>query len=458
MRSDPSYRSCEDFVAGHFFELSPSEVVEVFRRFVESDTEFLPLVLLWRVKRILPHLTGTELMRLVEAAVRLPYREHDSKSEDIFTMVIPFLIPRLPSLALWELNTVAWAYGRVRVRHLPLFQGISEAILLALQREGTVMRSEGAVLKFFTACGQLHMRLVREMDRLLTLLMGPLQRSQSFTATSFFAQFCTKMDFENHPFFLAALDKLTDFPSLAEHCPVLSIQQVAFGQILMPLTFRPHIHSQLKDRLLASLLEHLAVTFPLERPLTHTELEEKKPPADRLSPHLLRQLQTVEMAVRLERPFVMAKLSQSARQYLLMIQQSAVEKLELTRVSSKQHYQVELALKDLELPYAMEVLHTPYEIDVVLRGKLGYKMIEVDGPLHFVNDTHAYHIKTQLKHRLLAKLGWQVYHIAWDDWPDRTHNRQEALRRLLFGSSPPPAELSYYTPLFVDLREAELPA
>ncbi|PFH38600.1 RAP domain-containing protein [Besnoitia besnoiti] len=41
-----------------------------------------------------------------------------------------------------------------------------------------------------------------------------------------------------------------------------------------------------------------------------------------------------------------------------------------------------------------------------------------------------YDSKSRLKHRILTRAGWQVLHIAWFDWPRRTHNQQEALRQL----------------------------
>lgn len=56
-----------------------------------------------------------------------------------------------------------------------------------------------------------------------------------------------------------------------------------------------------------------------------------------------------------------------------------------------------------------------------------------------------YDMKTSLKHRLLTKQGWDVHHIAWNDWPEHHHNRLTYVARLL-RSSPPGQDLLEYSP------------
>ena len=84
------------------------------------------------------------------------------------------------------------------------------------------------------------------------------------------------------------------------------------------------------------------------------------------------------------------------------------------------------------------------------------KFLEVDGPLHFWQGSQKYDMKTQLKHRLLTKLGWQVYHLAWDDWPISNAYREPQVYHLL--SNPPPGEsLPFYEKVSTPAYDSSVP-
>lgn len=147
----------------------------------------------------------------------------------------------------------------------------------------------------------------------------------------------------------------------------------------------------------------------------------------------------------------------------------------LTNRSSMFHYQVSLALSDLGMDHNLEKpLPGGYTADIQLKDDPS-KLIEIDGPMHFrvrfedalafdvegdgeaASSTSAgagrdltsvpnsalntippvpipiYDASSQLKHRLLTKLGFQVFHIPYFQWPGRRIERTRFLQNLLWG-------------------------
>jgi len=100
--------------------------------------------------------------------------------------------------------------------------------------------------------------------------------------------------------------------------------------------------------------------------------------------------------------------------------------------------------------HKMEEKVAPYIADVRIRRR--HTLIEIDGPLHFIGQSGKYDLKSSLKHRLLTKLGWQVHHIAWYDWPTQYQSRLNFVARLL-RSTPPEVNMREYRPAAVALPQ-----
>ena len=77
-----------------------------------------------------------------------------------------------------------------------------------------------------------------------------------------------------------------------------------------------------------------------------------------------------------------------------------------------------------------------YSVDVLLRGLPGRPrvVVEVDGPSHFVGQRLTG--STQLKHRLLRAMGWEVVQVPYFEWPRGAERRASYLRAALQLSGP----------------------
>ncbi|PHJ19799.1 rap domain-containing protein [Cystoisospora suis] len=74
------------------------------------------------------------------------------------------------------------------------------------------------------------------------------------------------------------------------------------------------------------------------------------------------------------------------------------------------------------------------------RKDLGGGRVEINEKVRTVSDPSEeclflYDHKSRLKHRLLTKCGVHTLHIAWFDWPKRSHNQKTALIQLLSNSA-----------------------
>ena len=105
---------------------------------------------------------------------------------------------------------------------------------------------------------------------------------------------------------------------------------------------------------------------------------------------------------------------------------------------SKLQRQVAAVLRQVLTADCVEVLEEQvpegcggYSVDVLLRGLPGRPrvVVEVDGPSHFVGQ----HLtgSTQLKHRLLRAMGWEVVQVPYFEWPKGKEQRASYVRTAL---------------------------
>ena len=75
-----------------------------------------------------------------------------------------------------------------------------------------------------------------------------------------------------------------------------------------------------------------------------------------------------------------------------------------------------------------------YSVDVVVRGLADRPrlVVEVDGPSHFVGQR--LNGSTQLKHRLLRAMGWEVLQVPYFEWPRGAEPRASYLRAALLSA------------------------
>uniref|UniRef100_A0A0G4IFE9 RAP domain-containing protein n=1 Tax=Chromera velia CCMP2878 TaxID=1169474 RepID=A0A0G4IFE9_9ALVE len=563
-----------DFVARRLFAFSPSELVSLFVHFVTDKNANGAQLILWQADRFVGQLSASELNVFLSAAERSAVREHDPSQVDIFLLAAPHVMERAgrDEFRLREACEVARSFGRVRVRHAGVFRALSGTVMrLATERLETRGRfHEHLVMKLLVASAQLHLRLPSLQSSLLSLMETLIRKYSpevdaenkpgqdhqdtntphvSLVFLSFLSQFCTKMRYEDQTIMRLVLEKCLDFPRLAKLEHKQSSVQVALGHLMTPLLFDPLTHRDLKDPLLALVIDFIGqneygaqgdtlspqkekrveriTSTPLhvleekEGSLVGGEQQEESRQQiahpkqwQWMSDHLALQVQVAELAIRLERPLVFARLSAEGKRLLREIHsQEPVTRMELPALSSKQHFQLCDALRDLGASFSTEMQIGPYSIDVRLEDSR--VLVEVDGPLHFVTEgdgeeqgeeegreggdaceetqtfteeqggteaaefstkrkrkdepassldshseraeirPHEYHVKSILKHRLLTKLGWRVHHIAYDDWPALRHNRQKVTRRLIFGGEPAPFSISLYVHRWRDIVEGE---
>ncbi|CAE7035210.1 RAP [Symbiodinium natans] len=289
--------------------------------------------------------------------------------------------------------------------------------------------AEGAVMAYLSACGRLNIRphqaheffnhvgpsarARHDVPRLVALaqLAAKFGLADTGEASCILAVVCT------------AFEGATPSRGYAS--------QAITGQLLLALIFDESACNT-RDRALVAAISAVNSSFGCA--------------LNSLDEQLAQQLQVTELACRLERPGTMQMLEIRGLSGFL----EGVRHLEqsffgpLPKSSSQQHLQVSGALHELGVQHRTEERLDPYIADV--RLTTNQSLIEIDGPLHFVGNSQRYDMKSSLKHRLLTKQGWQVHHIAWNDWPEHHHSRMSYVARLLRKPAPG-RHLLEYAPL-----------
>ncbi|KAF4732676.1 Meiotic nuclear division protein 1, partial [Perkinsus olseni] len=210
-------------------------------------------------------------------------------------------------------------------------------------------------------------------------------------------QICTKLGLEDHPRFYTMMH------SVASEVPKWPGQPTkplvdTLNHLMLPLVCQYRSDgdgqglSDLKERLLRAVVEYLA-----QSGVGPSELDT----------YCQINLCVIELHIRLERPLLWCALSQRARDFLAVVSQLRVNNQydALPTMSSQQHLVVSRELTDLGVSHTLEVaLQQPYLIDVVVANSR--KLLEIDGPRHFINGTGRPTVTTELKHRLLTRLGY----------------------------------------------------
>eukprot|EP00929_Paragymnodinium_shiwhaense_P113286 TRINITY_DN81552_c0_g1_i1.p1 TRINITY_DN81552_c0_g1~~TRINITY_DN81552_c0_g1_i1.p1 ORF type:complete len:641 (+),score=81.73 TRINITY_DN81552_c0_g1_i1:42-1964(+) len=497
-----TFAGCEHFVAASLYEWHPAELVDLAwgfssssQRIGSSSTFELLRRLLWRADRLVQHLRPRKLVRLLEVYAACGIREHDARRADLFRTAAPRLTDAASSLSAPDINKIAAVYRQLNLRDAMLFEALAcrlvelllqsvpdklgkpeddaingKAIALpATSQSQLALVDDGASLSlaagfvprgpavtagfsFLTSCGRLN--IAPSCLRELVALVGPFYRSKrDFERLAALAQLSAKFGLasqgEVEAVYVAMRDSLLAASSTGGQgqpaTPSVPASrrgrrafswQVTFGQLLLALVFDEAACAS-RDAALVDVVSAVHRAFGNA--------------LDALDERLSRQLQVAELACRLERPLAYKQLGaagllpflEEVNGLAVPHGEGPIDAAPLTKVSSQQHLQVSAVLDDLGVQHRLEERLWPYVADIRVRG--GRRLIEIDGPLHFVGQSSVYDLKSALKHRLLTKQGWEVHHIAWFDWPAQRHNRATYMTRLL-RSRPAGETLREYKP------------
>ncbi|CAJ1441537.1 unnamed protein product [Effrenium voratum] len=470
-RQDASFGGCQTQLLREYHRWPPATMAAILiaasRVFPAGHecTEKLLRKVLWRVQHFISCLNVRELLSMLEVFAFRGIREHDPRRTDLFLAAIPQLQAQAAVLSLSEVRRAAALYKQLNIRNEPLFhalgQRLDELLEASLQRrrhdvdklKSRAGPEEAAVMTFLGACGRLNI-LPPKAHQLLNVV-GPSARARKdLPRLAALAQLAAKFGLgdagEANQILIvvsAAFERaVPDAPMSKGYA-----SQAVYGQLLMALVF-DETECQMRDRALVASIHAVFADFGS----AIAALDER----------LARQLQVAELACRVERPGVMQHLQlKGLTAFLEGVKQLDDASQPLPKCSSQQHLQVSGALRELGVKHSTEEKLQPYVADVRLARQ--QRLIEIDGPLHFVSNSTRYDMKSSLKHRLLTKQGWDVHHIAWNvwfsarpwtiphvslkDWPTHHHTRLTYVARLL-RSPPPGKQLMEYSPL--ELRAA----
>ncbi|CAK9052121.1 Tetrathionate hydrolase (4THase) (TTH) [Durusdinium trenchii] len=414
----------------HFSRLRPSE---------HKPTEKFLQRILWRADRLIYDLAGRELLSLLEVFALRGLREHDPRRPDLFIEAVPRLQKEVWDFGLSDVRRIAALYKQLNLRHEGLFEALGQRLEELLEETRTSVQKQNtqltrqkrapagtaasaAVMTFLGACGRLNIVPLQAQN--LLEVVGPTARAKKdLPRLAALAQLAAKFGCAD----TGEANRILLFVSAAfeEAVPDLPTRkgyasQAVYGQLLLALIF-DESRCEIRDRTLVASVQAVFATFGSA--------------LDSLDERLARQLQVVDLACRVERPGVLEILETKGLTPFL----EGVKSLEeipsvLPKCSSQQHLQVSGVLQELGVKHRMEEKLQPYIADVRLTRR--QRLIEIDGPLHFVGGSKRYDMKTSLKHRLLTKQGWDVHHIAWNDWPVQHHSRLNYVARLLRSSAP----------------------
>eukprot|EP00913_Durusdinium_trenchii_P030822 g28867.t1 len=465
-RQDASTLCAEDCERSHFMR-RPSTLAAIcihFSRLRPSEhkpTEKFLQRILWRADRLIYDLAGRELLSLLEVFALRGLREHDPRRPDLFIEAVPRLQKEVWDFGLSDVRRIAALYKQLNLRHEGLFEALGQRLEELLEETRTSVQKQNtqltrqkrapagllttskshsnvllklltsagtaasaAVMTFLGACGRLNIVPLQAQN--LLEVVGPTARAKKdLPRLAALAQLAAKFGCAD----TGEANRILLFVSAAfeEAVPDLPTRkgyasQAVYGQLLLALIF-DESRCEIRDRTLVASVQAVFATFGSA--------------LDSLDERLARQLQVVDLACRVERPGVLEILETKGLTPFL----EGVKSLEeipsvLPKCSSQQHLQVSGVLQELGVKHRMEEKLQPYIADVRLTRR--QRLIEIDGPLHFVGGSKRYDMKTSLKHRLLTKQGWDVHHIAWNDWPVQHHSRLNYVARLL--RTPPPQQ------------------
>lgn len=465
---DPYFTSCDQFVVRHLYAWEPHELLTLCSAFGRTRSPCTPQLLkrvLWRVDHLVPCLKGADLVRMLQVFSAEGIREHDPKCSDLFRLASHYLAACSETLSAADIKKICTIYRQLGLREIALFELLGMRLVSILEggftvhphgptcapdlstndlpRKTSMPAPANAAMSFLMSCGRLNI-LTSNALRLFELVSPYVRATRDVAHLVSLTQLAAKLGFAGNTEATAVYNAVRlNLDSSNTWTPAHRYaSQVVYGQLILSLVFDEAPCDAREDTLVAAIAA-VYNTFGAS------------PSA--MSEQLARQLQVAELACRLERPLTLEKLAAAGlTQFLSDVKELNHGTPMLTKVSSQQHLQVSGALQQLGIKHRLEFPVLPYVADLRVYG--GPRLIEIDGPLHFIGQTKTYDLKSTLKHRLLTKQGWEVHHIAWSDWPTSWHSRLNYISKLL-RSCAPDASMLEYTPLaerssnFEDLME-----
>ncbi|KAF4673836.1 Meiotic nuclear division protein 1 [Perkinsus olseni] len=413
---DQYFTTCRDWASRHLLRLPVPDLIRLLFAFAQNDdregARELARRVLIRQEELLEQASGRDLARLLSTLATLGVREHETGMTDVFEAAFPALAKRTGQMRSYQIIAICGAYKKVGI--------FDNELAATLARRAMVLGDDDNQFAAFRALlgvmGNLSVRIDREvLGRLVDAAAAHEQQGEICAfRLAVLLQICTKLGLEDHHRFYIMMH------SVASEVPKWPAQPTkplvdTLNHLMLPLVcqYRSDGDGQelydLKERLLGAVVEYLA---------------QSGVGPSRLDTYCQINLCVIELHIRLERPLLWCALSQRARGFLAVVSQLRVNNQydALPTMSSQQHLVVSRELSDLEVSHTLEVaLQQPYLIDVVISNSR--KLLEIDGPRHFINGTERPTVTTELKHRLLTRLGYDVRHIRWDSWPkDALHS------------------------------------
>lgn len=404
-------------------------------------------------------------MELLEAYALRGLREHDPKRPDLFQVAAERLRAVCAMLGVSEVGRISTLFRQLNIRDEALFQALGARLLLDLGAPRLLKLASSsasasasapppslamtassakvgqqmitASLSFLVACGRLSLT-PPQLPYLFDIVARSALKTRDLPRLTALAGLAAKFGIQAHEVLQSVSESLAEGGLNRSQRSHGYASQAVFGQLLLALVF-DETPCPNRDEALGKVVSAVFTSFGSSL----LSLDER----------LARQLQVAGLACQLERPQALEILE--ARGLLAFLTQvarlPASDLGPLPKSSSEQHLQVSACLQELGVRHRLEEKILPYIADVRISTGTPV-LIEIDGPLHFVGQTSRYDMKSALKHRLLSKQGWQVHHIAWNDWPIHHHSRLNYVARLLRSPAPPPVLLAYQ-PLSLALQD-----
>ncbi|KAF4690137.1 hypothetical protein FOZ60_000593 [Perkinsus olseni] len=423
---DQYFTTCRDWASRHLLRLPVPDLIRLLFAFAQNDdregARELARRVLIRQEELLEQASGRDLARLLSTLATLGVREHETGMMDVFEAAFPALAKRTSQMRSYQIIAICGAYKKVGI--------FDNELAATLARRAMVLGDDDNQFAAFRALlgimGNLSVRIDRVvLGRLVDAAAAHEQQGEICAfRLAVLLQICTKLGLEDHPRFYTMMHLVASEVPKWPAQPTKPLVDT-LNHLMLPLVcqYRSDGDGQelydLKERLLGAVVEYLA---------------QSGVGPSRLDTYCQINLCVIELHIRLERPLLWCALSQKARDFLAVVSQLRVNNQydALPTMSSQQHLVVSRELSDLGVSHTLEVaLQQPYMIDVVIFNSR--KLLEIDGPRHFINGTERPTVTTELKHRLLTRLGYDVRHIRWDSWPSQKHSQHAYLRGVLYG-------------------------
>ncbi|KAF4656388.1 Meiotic nuclear division protein 1 [Perkinsus chesapeaki] len=398
-KSDPFFTSCRDWVSRHVLRLPVSDIIKLVFSFHQNDdrqsAQELARRVLIRQEDILAEAGGRDLARFLSTLAALGIREHEPGMTDTFEAAMPSLVKHIGEMRSYQIIAVCGAYKKVGI--------FSNELAAALARRAVALTRDDNQNSAFRALlgimGNLSVRIDR--DSIDGLVEAAAEQELQGDKISFrlagLLQICTKLGMEDHRLFYVMMDTVASdvdkWPATPTKPLVDTLNHLMLSLVCQhqPAALGNKL-AALKEKLLRSVVEYLANSGVGPGELdTYCQIN----------------LCVIELHIRLERPLLWCGLSDRARVFLGEVSQLRVNNQydALPTMSSQQHLVVSRELSQLGVDHTLEVsLQQPYMIDIVIANSR--KLLEIDGPRHFINGTEKPTVSTELKHRLLTHLGY----------------------------------------------------